>query len=63
MKYLTNYKKNQRILKDNIQDIFDRIKFTQEELNAYANQRDVDRFKRKIVDILDKLPKDRKSVV
>jgi len=57
MKYLKNYKKNQRILKDNIQDIFDRIKFTQEELNAYANQRDVDRFKRKIVDILDKLPK------
>jgi len=57
MKYLKNYKKNQRILKDNIQDIFDRIKFTQEELNAYANQRDVDRFKRRIQEIIEMLPK------
>lgn len=57
MKYLKNYKKNQRILKDNIQDIFDRIKFSAEELNTYASNRDVDRFKRRILEIKELLPK------
>ena len=57
MKYLKNYKNNQRILKDNIQDIFDRIKFSVEELSNYASDRDIDRFKRRIQEIKDILPK------
>lgn len=57
MKYLTNYKNNQRILKDNIQDIFDRIKFSAEELNNYADSREIDRFKRRIQEIIETLPK------
>lgn len=57
MKSLKNYKKNQRILKDNIQDIFDRVKFNIEDLQNYADSREIDRFKRKILDIKETLPK------
>ena len=57
MKYLKNYKNNQRILKDNIQDIFDRIKFSVEELSNYASDRDIDRFKRRIQETIELLPK------
>jgi hypothetical protein len=57
MKSLKSYKKNQQILKDNIQDIFDRIKFSVEELSNYADGRDIDRFKRKILEIKETLPK------
>lgn len=44
-------------MKDNIQDIFDRVKFNIEDLQNYADSREIDRFKRKILDIKETLPK------
>ena len=51
--YSKNQKINRRML-DNLQDVFDTIKFNYEELNNYASIKDIARLRRKIEEVKEK---------